>query len=110
VTTGKLTALAFHAEMDLAIALSACSSVGCNGGVVKPLAYEIIDGQLGTGDLGSVSRAIADSNHARIVGGRRDVRERELAALERADALAANHPRMHPEAELVDEAEPPQLE
>src|ERR1044071_3492878 len=53
----------------------------------------------------SHARAVRDSNDARVVGGRRDARERELAALEWSDALTANHPRMDPEAELIDEAE-----
>jgi uncharacterized protein YcgI (DUF1989 family) len=34
----------FRAEMDLAIALSACPSTGYNGGTAKPLAYEILEG------------------------------------------------------------------
>lgn len=36
-------AVVFRAEMDLAIALSACSSVNCNGGEIKPVQYEILD-------------------------------------------------------------------
>src|SRR5262249_8686939 len=36
-------AIQLRAEMDLAIGLSACPSLGCNGGATKPLAYEILD-------------------------------------------------------------------
>ncbi len=35
-------AVEFRAEMDLAIALSACSSLACNGGRIKPVQYEIL--------------------------------------------------------------------
>ena len=35
-------AVEFRAEMDLAIAISACSAVNCNGGEIKPVQYEII--------------------------------------------------------------------
>lgn len=37
-------AIAFRAEMDLAIGLSACPASGCNGGRTQPLAYEVLDG------------------------------------------------------------------
>lgn len=37
-------AIWLRAEMDLAIGLSACPSLGCNGGTPLPLAYEILDG------------------------------------------------------------------
>ena len=35
-------AVEFRAEMDLAIAISACSSPTCNGGALKPVQYEIL--------------------------------------------------------------------
>lgn len=35
-------AVEFKAEMDLAIALSACSAANCNGGKIKPIQYEIL--------------------------------------------------------------------
>ncbi|HXG97509.1 MAG: urea carboxylase-associated family protein [Deltaproteobacteria bacterium] len=34
-------AIVLRAEMDLAVGLSACPSLGCNGGSTKPLAFEI---------------------------------------------------------------------
>jgi len=38
-------ALVLRAEMDLAVALTACPAVGCNGGAApRPLAFEIVDG------------------------------------------------------------------
>lgn len=36
-------AMSLRAEMDLAIALSACPTATCNGGRTQPLAYEILD-------------------------------------------------------------------
>lgn len=36
-------AIALRAELDLAIAVSACPAMLCNGGSVKPLAYEVLD-------------------------------------------------------------------
>ena len=36
-------AIQLRAEIDLAIALSACPSLLCNGGSTRPLAYEILD-------------------------------------------------------------------
>jgi uncharacterized protein YcgI (DUF1989 family) len=33
----------FRAEMDLAIAITSCPSLGCNGGKLGPLAYELLD-------------------------------------------------------------------
>jgi hypothetical protein len=33
----------FRAEMDLAIAITACPSLTCNGGTTKPIQYEIRD-------------------------------------------------------------------
>lgn len=37
-------AIVLRAEMDLAIALSACPAGVCNGGTPKPIAYELLDG------------------------------------------------------------------
>ncbi|WP_394835023.1 urea carboxylase-associated family protein [Pendulispora rubella] len=36
-------AIYFRAEMDLAIALTACPAPSCNGGPPRPVAYEILD-------------------------------------------------------------------
>jgi uncharacterized protein YcgI (DUF1989 family) len=36
-------AIVFKAEMDVAIALSACSASVCNGGKCKPIAFEILE-------------------------------------------------------------------
>jgi len=36
-------AICLRAEMDLAIGMSACSSLGCNGGEPLPLAYEVLE-------------------------------------------------------------------
>ena len=36
-------AIQLRAEMDLAIGLSACSALLCNGGSAKPSAYEVLD-------------------------------------------------------------------
>jgi uncharacterized protein YcgI (DUF1989 family) len=36
-------AIQLRAEMDLAIGLSACSALLCNGGTAKPSAYEVLD-------------------------------------------------------------------
>jgi uncharacterized protein YcgI (DUF1989 family) len=36
-------AVIFRAEMDLAIAITSCPSLGCNGGKLGPLAYELLD-------------------------------------------------------------------
>ncbi len=36
-------AILFRAEMDLAVALSACPAIACNGGSRKPIGYEIVD-------------------------------------------------------------------
>jgi uncharacterized protein YcgI (DUF1989 family) len=35
--------VAFREEMDLSIAISACSSPTCNGGKIKPVQFEILD-------------------------------------------------------------------
>src|SRR5215813_1959364 len=41
-TSREGQSIELRAEMDLVVAISACSSPGCNGGATKPIGYQVV--------------------------------------------------------------------